>query len=486
MATATETTRLLHEHVHIHRHVDEEEERIVDWDGPDDPENPINWSSAKTWGHVAIVSLLTFLVPLGATMFAPAIQQVMDDFGSSNDVISSLIVSIYVLGWGLGPLVVAPLSEVHGRLAVYTASNVLYILFTAACALAPNLGSLVFFRLMAGTMGSTPLTIGGGTISDLVPIQQRGLALSLYMFGPVLGPSIGPLLGGFLTQALGWRWIFWVLVIVYTCMTVAQIAIMRETYPAAILKAKTDALRKETGITSLRSKLDNGLSSSQILARAIVRPAKMTIMSSINLVLSLGSAYVNGVVFLLLTTAPLMFQSEYGFSARDVGLAFMGFGLGNIAGLALFSAISDRFIRKQAAQNALKPEHRLMPALIGAPLLAVGLLWYGWSAQAHAHWAVPVVGSGLIGAGNVLFNTAIIGYLIDAFTVYAASSIAANTVIRSVGGTLLPLAGRHLYAALGWGWGSSLLALFALVCGFALIYLYAYGAAMRSKQPVRF
>lgn len=147
-------------------------------------------------------------------MFAPAIQQVMSDFESTNGVVSSLIVSIYVLGWGLGPLVVAPLSEVQGRLVVYTGSNVLYVVFTAACALAPNLGSLVVFRFLAGTMGSTPLTIGGGTISDLVPIQQRGLALSLYMFGPILGPSVGPLLGGFLTESLGWRWIFWVLVVV--------------------------------------------------------------------------------------------------------------------------------------------------------------------------------------------------------------------------------------------------------------------------------
>ncbi|KAI2621295.1 major facilitator superfamily domain-containing protein [Hypoxylon sp. NC1633] len=476
---ANETTRLLHEHDH-------DEEHIVDWDGPDDLENPSNWSSRKTWGHVTIVSLLTFLVPLGATMFAPAIQQVMQDFDSSNEVISSLIVSIYVLGWGLGPLVVAPLSEVHGRLAVYTWSNVLYVVFTAACALSPNLGSLVFFRLMAGTMGSTPLTIGGGTISDLVPIQQRGLALSLYMFGPILGPSVGPLIGGVLTETLGWRWIFWVLALVYGCMTVAQILIMRETYPAAILKAKTKRLSRESGTPSLRSKLDNGLSSRQILAQAVVRPARMTIMSPINLILSLASAYVNGVVFLLLTTAPVLFQAEYGFSAQGVGLAFLGFGLGNVGGLAVFSLTSDRLIRKRAAEKTLKPEHRLVPALAGAPLLAVGLLWYGWSAQAHAHWALPIAGTALIGAGNVLFNTAIIGYLIDAFTIYAASAIAANTVIRSVGGTVLPLMGRNLYAALGWGWGSSLLAFLALLCGAALICLYVYGEVLRSKHPVSF
>ncbi|KAI1379511.1 major facilitator superfamily domain-containing protein [Hypoxylon crocopeplum] len=477
---ANETTRLLHEHI------DDDTEGIVDWDGPDDPENPVNWSTSKTWGHVAIVGLLTFLVPLGATMFAPAIQQVMRDFESTNEVIASLIVSIYVLGWGLGPLIVAPLSEVWGRLAVYTGSNLLYVVSTAACALSPGLGSLVVFRMLAGTMGSTPLTIGGGTISDLVPVQQRGLALSLYMFGPILGPSIGPLIGGFLTETLGWRWIFWVLAIVYGCMTLAQVMIMRETYPAAILQAKTKRLRQETGLPSLRSKLDKGLSSRQVIVQAIVRPARMTIMSTINLVLSLASAYVNGVVFLLLTTAPVMFQSEYGFSAKDVGLAFVGFGLGNIAGLAVFSATSDRFIRKRAAENRLKPEHRLVPALVGAPLLALGLFWYGWSAQIHAHWAVPIIGTALIGAGNVLFNTAIIGYLIDAFTAHAASAIAANTVIRSVGGTLLPLVGRNLYAALGWGWGSSVLAFLALFCGSALVYLYVYGEAMRSKHPVRF
>lgn len=144
-------------------------------------------------------------------MFAPGVNQVMHEFQSSNVVVTSLVVSIYILGWALGPLVLAPMSEVHGRWVVYTSSNVLYVAFTVACALSTDLKMLIIFRFLAGCVGSTPMTIGGGTISDLVPLQARGFAMSLYITGPVLGPCIGPILGGLLAETRGWRWIFWVL-----------------------------------------------------------------------------------------------------------------------------------------------------------------------------------------------------------------------------------------------------------------------------------
>lgn len=147
-------------------------------------------------------------------MFAPGVRQVMHEFQNSNNVIASLVVSIYILGWALGPLVVAPLSEVHGRWIVYTTSNLLYVIFTVACAMSTDLTTLIVFRCLAGCVGSTPMTIGGGTISDLVPLQERGFALSMYMLGPVLGPCIGPVVGGVLADYIGWRWIFWTLAIV--------------------------------------------------------------------------------------------------------------------------------------------------------------------------------------------------------------------------------------------------------------------------------
>lgn len=126
----------------------------------------------------------------------------------------SLVVSVYVLGWAVGPLAAGPLSEVHGRYAVYTWSNMLYVVATVGCALSPTIEILTLCRFLAGCLSSTPLTIGGGTISDIVPVQKRGLALSMYMFGPVLGPCVGPLAGGFLTDTAGWRSIFWVLGVV--------------------------------------------------------------------------------------------------------------------------------------------------------------------------------------------------------------------------------------------------------------------------------
>lgn len=144
-------------------------------------------------------------------MFAPGVKQAMDEFHSVDDAVTSLAVSIYILGWALGPLILAPLSEVQGRWIVYSTCDILFVCFTIACAISSNLVMLIVFRFLAGAVGSTPLAIGGGTISDLIPIQKRGLAFSLFMLGPVLGPSVGPVMGGFLTNSAGWRYIFWVL-----------------------------------------------------------------------------------------------------------------------------------------------------------------------------------------------------------------------------------------------------------------------------------
>ena len=152
--------------------------------------------------------------PLASVMFAPAVNQVVAEFNIASDFLGPLVVSIYVLGLAFGPLVLAPFSEVYGRWISYTICNILYVVFNITSALSPNFSMLIIFRFLAGAMGSAPLTIGGGTIADLFPVHQRGVALSFYLLGPTSGPAIGPVAGGFLAEAKGWRWIFWALAIV--------------------------------------------------------------------------------------------------------------------------------------------------------------------------------------------------------------------------------------------------------------------------------
>ncbi|KAJ4002921.1 hypothetical protein NW766_012570 [Fusarium irregulare] len=165
---------------------------IVNWDGPDDPANPQNWSMKKKTVTVIIVSSVTFVTPLASSIFAPSIEQVMTEFNSTNTQLASFIVSVYLIGYCFGPLVIAPLSEMYGRLPLYHVCNVLFVIFNVACALAPNLGGLIAFRLLAGLAGSCPLTIGAGSLADMISKEKRGAAMSSWALGPLFGPVIGP------------------------------------------------------------------------------------------------------------------------------------------------------------------------------------------------------------------------------------------------------------------------------------------------------
>jgi multidrug resistance protein len=186
---------------------------IVWWDGPNDPENPRNWGTLKKNINVALISLLCFITPVASAMFAPGIPKVMQDFHNTNNELASFVVSIFVLGFALGPIFLAPLSEIYGRQIIYFITNILFVIFTMACAVSSNLGMLIGFRFLAGAAGSAPLANGGGTISDLIEQERRGAAMAIFAIGPLLGPIVGPVAGGFLAQAEGWRWVFWVIVI---------------------------------------------------------------------------------------------------------------------------------------------------------------------------------------------------------------------------------------------------------------------------------
>ncbi|KIX00130.1 uncharacterized protein Z518_10267 [Rhinocladiella mackenziei CBS 650.93] len=455
---------------------------IVDWDGPDDPKKALNWTNKKKWSNVAIISCVTFLTPLASSMVAPATPLIMDEFNSSNDTIASFIVSIYVLGYALGPLFLAPISEVYGRLPVYHVCNFMFVIWTMACALAPGIGPLLAFRLIAGIAGSCPLTIGGGSIADLFVQEKRGGAMALFALGPLIGPVAGPVAGGYLGQGAGWRWVFWVITIAGGVALGFSVLFMRETYEPVLLERRAKRLREQTGNPALRSKLDQEIPMREYFWRAIIRPTKMLLFSPIVLLLSIYMAVIYGYLYLLFTTLTIVFEGQYHFSQGSVGLSFLGIGVGSMIGLVLFGTLSDRLVKKMSAKGEMKPEYRLPPLIPGSLIIPIGLFWYGWSADQGIHWIMPIIGTLFVGLGLLATFMPIQTYLVDAYHIHAASAIAANTVLRSLMGAFLPLAGPDMYAALGLGWGNSLLAFIALALSPLSWIFYKYGERIR-KSP---
>ncbi|KAI0130139.1 major facilitator superfamily domain-containing protein [Xylariales sp. AK1849] len=453
------------------------------WDGDDDQANPHNWSSSKKTINIGIISILAFITPLASSTIVPGVPLLAADYNETRKPVISLVVCIFVLGFAFGPLLLSPLSELYGRRIIYNLSNVVFLGFTIGCALAPNMACFLVFRFIAGCFGSAPMNVAGGSIADQIAAARRGAVISLLFSAIFLSPVIGPVIGGFLAEDAGWRRVFWLLAIMSGVMTILTFLFLSESHAPTILRQKTVRLNKEQPGTFTRPTAN----ARAVLFRAIARPTRMLLRSPIVTGLSLYLALIYGYLYLLFTTFSSVFPNQYGFSSGILGLSFLGLGVGITIALILLSWFSDwtqaRLTKKHGKS---KPEYRLLPLVFSIPLLPIGLFVYGWTAQYKVHWIVPIIFTGFTGAGLIFAFVPTQIYMVDAFTEYAASALAATSVVRSIFGGLLPIAGLPMYSALGYGWGNSLLGFIALaVSAFPLLF-WRYGERLRIKYEISF
>ncbi|KAI2632154.1 major facilitator superfamily domain-containing protein [Hypoxylon sp. NC1633] len=216
---------------------------IIGWEGQEDPEMPLNFSPSRKWVLVASLSFITFMSPLSSSILSPAIANISREFNNLNITIGAFPVSIYLLGYAVGPLFLGPLSEIYGRAPILTISNTFFCAWHIACALAPSLDSLIAFRFLSGVGGSGCLSFGGAVIGDLFPVVERGKALSLWTLGPLIGPTLGPLIGAFITGTIGWRWAPWIVLILSAILTIIIAMTLPETNHRVILEKKVKRLR---------------------------------------------------------------------------------------------------------------------------------------------------------------------------------------------------------------------------------------------------
>ncbi|KAI9000887.1 multidrug resistance protein 4 [Trametes punicea] len=452
-----------------------------------DPINPRNWSSRKKWIMVSIVSLYTFVTPLGSSMMAPALPEIGKYYGTTSETVVAATLSVFLVTFAIGPLFLAPLSEIYGRTWVLHIGNLCFLAFNFGCAYSPTAAALIGFRILAGFVGSAPVACGGGIVSDLFSEKERASAMSLYTLGPLIGPVIGPVAGGFIAETVGFRYIFIVVSGLSFIAAAVGIPFFRETYHPVIRlrRAKKSADPEKAAKAHPHLIAEHGSKLHRIWVD-MTRPFILLTRSIICFLLSAYMALMYGIYYLMFAVFPDIFTGIYGFSVGVGGLAYIGLGVGFFAATLFGAYFADQVYAYLVQKNGGKgkPEYRIPPLVFGSIFVPLGVFWYGWSAQARIHWIMPIIGTAIFGFGMMTTFLPIQLYLVDTFT-YAASALAAASVFRSMLGFAFPLFGSQMFDALGLGGGNSLLAGLAIVLGIPFpVFLWFYGERMRARSSL--
>jgi MFS family permease len=166
--------------------------------------------------------------------------------------------------------------------------------------------------------------------------------------------------------------------------------------------------------------------------------------------------------------------------ANDVSL-----GIGSLIGQFICIHFGNKTVAKHIERGDFQPEHRLKLMAIGGFLIPVGLFMYGWTVQAQTHFIVPLIATGFIGIGLLMTFMPASTYLVDVFTIHAASAMAASTVSRSLAAAFIPLSSQQMYAKLGYGWGNSLLGFIACFLIPIPFLFLKYGERIRKNSTVK-
>ncbi|KAE8160719.1 major facilitator superfamily domain-containing protein [Aspergillus tamarii] len=452
---------------------------------PHDPDHPNNWS--KFWKIFVLVTGANEVMnsTVGSSVTGGATKAIAQEFGVTNQQILVLPISMFLVGYILGPLLWGPLSEAMGRRSPLLIAFLLYTVFMMASALAKSYPSLLIFRLLDGMAASAPIAVVGGIYADIeADHTARGRLMAYYMTATTIGPILGPLASGFLVS-YGWRSCFW-FGLAYAGISLPTALLMPETYAPIILKQRAKRLRKETGNSNIVSPLDlDSRDFKQTLAISLARPLRMLFYEPITSCSCLYLALTYAIFYLYFQAYPLVFQGIYGMGPAKSGLCFLPIGVGAVVACVIFIWY-DRFLSRAKARNAkwayIEEYRRLPLACLGGPLYVVAIFFMGWTAFPNVHWAIPALSGIPFGAGYLLNFMAMANYMADAYETYSASAMSASACTRSILGAMLPLATKPMFDRLGVNWAYTLVGFLSLGVTVIPFVFIRYGVRIRESS----
>lgn len=234
---------------------------------------------------------------------------------------------------------------------------------------------------------------------------------------------------------------------------IAASLIVPETYAPVLLRKRAINLSKLTGkVYRSRIDVDQGpVSAGEAFKTGLSRPWLLLFREPIVVILSIYMAIIYGTLYMLFGAYPIVYQQQRGWSEGIGGLAFIGVAIGMLCAIIYSIVLDNRRYQKivKACDGFAPPEARLHSVIVGGCALPIGLFWFAWTNSPSLPWAASMAAGIPFGFGTVLVFLGTMNYLIDSYTIFAASVLAANSVLRSCFGAAFPLFTTQMYARLG-------------------------------------
>ncbi|WVR08367.1 hypothetical protein IAU60_005422 [Kwoniella sp. DSM 27419] len=293
---------------------------IVTWYGTDDEENPLNWSLLKKCWLVAIIMLMTSSVYMGSSIWSPGVMLGAEYFGV-GPVTSTLGISLFVAGYGVGPLFLSPMTEIPavGRTIPYIITLAIFCVLQVPTALVTNFAGFAILRFLAGFVGSA-------TIQDVFAAHTTPYAMGLWGLSAGAAPAVAPIIAGFAVEYKGWRWSFWEMLWLSGFTLILAIFTLPER------------LRKLTGNENLKSVSEissEQMTSAEIVKMTLVRPFSLTFTEPIVLAIDLYIGLIYAILYSYFESYPIVYSEQgYGWSLGVSNLPFAALLVGSLISYA--------------------------------------------------------------------------------------------------------------------------------------------------------
>ncbi|KAM0547566.1 hypothetical protein ACHAPJ_010310 [Fusarium lateritium] len=359
---------------------------------------PREWPAWYRAMSLVFISFATLVVIMASTAYAIGTPGMAKDFAIQDKTTLTLGVSTYLFGLSIGPLVLAPLSEMYGRRPVYIVSLFSFAILLIPSAVAPNLATILITRFMAAFMGSVVMSSAPGTLNELADEETKTMYFSVWILGAVNGPVVGPVFAGIIFQYAGWRWIHWFLVFLAFTSCIAM-ATIPETHGAVILRRRCEEMKKHDDRYWCAH--SQTIAFSERLKTSMIRPLAMAFTEPICLFWDLFVAIIYAILYLCIVGYPIVFSQIRGWSPAVANLPLLAFGFGAIVAI-LADPPLRRLMKALSPPDTKASPDATLPIIIAASiLLPIGQLLFAVSAAPPNSAVVPILAGVPLGIGNI-------------------------------------------------------------------------------------